>query len=126
MTRRRVLLLTALGVMISLAALASQNRSSLLLLDWASKAPRERTPVAVLIEVGLKDDAPTLWNSRAAIAGARGVHREGYRFRANDKLTEPNAWEINTRRPVANVGLRNPAMAWSQRMASAGLVLHLT
>jgi hypothetical protein len=125
MTRRRLILLTALGVMISLAALASQKNTSLLLLDWSAKAPRERTPVAVLIEVGLKDDAPTLWNNRATVAGARVVHREGYRFRTNDKLTEPSGWEINTRRPVANVGLRNPAMAWSQRMASAGVVLQL-
>jgi hypothetical protein len=125
MKRRHVLLLAALGIMISLAALASQKKPGLLALDWASKAATEKLPVAVLIEMGLKDEKPTAWNNRAVLTGAKVVHREGYRFRDKDKLTEPNGWEVTTRLPQPGQVNRNPALAWSRRMATVGVVLHL-
>jgi hypothetical protein len=103
MKRRHVLLLVAVGTMISLVGLASQKRPGLLVLDWASKSIPEKPPVAVLIEMGLKDEKPTSWNNQAAIAGAKVVHREGYRFRSKDKLTEPNGWEITTQLAVTLV-----------------------
>jgi hypothetical protein len=111
--------------MISLVALASQKRPGLLVLDWASKSVPEKLPVAVLIEVGLKDEKPTSWNNQAAVAGAKVVHREGYRFRSKDKLIEPNGWEITTQSPVPGQANQNPALAATRRMASAGVVLHL-
>src|SRR5437763_1695030 len=62
MKRRAVLFLAVLGVMIALAALGSQKKpGSLLVLDWAAKASVETPPVAVLIELGVKDDKPTPW-----------------------------------------------------------------
>jgi hypothetical protein len=125
MTRRHVLLLAALGIMISLAALASQKKSSLLVHDWASKAAPEKLPVAVLIEMGLKDEKLTPWNNKAVVAGAKVVHREGYRFRNRDKLTEPNGWEVTSRLPQPGQANRNPALAWTRRMATVGVVLHL-
>ena len=125
MKRRILLFLGAVAIMISLAALAAQKKPGLLVVDWASKAAPEKLPAAVLIEMGLKDEQPTNWNSRAVISGARVVHREGYRFRDKDKLTESDGWEITTRRPVPGVGNQNPALAATRRMASAGVVLHL-
>src|SRR5688572_4280133 len=98
MKRRRVLLLAVTGILIALAATASQKKDGLLLLEWAAKAPAETPPVALLIEMGLTDEKPTPWASRASVSGAKVAHREGYRFRDGDKLVEPNGWEASSHR----------------------------
>ena len=92
MKRRHVLLLAAVAVMIGVVAIAQIKKSELLLLQWAKKAPAEAPPIAVLIEMGLKDAKPRAWDGRAVVTGAKVVHREGYRFREGDKLVEPDAW----------------------------------
>ena len=105
MKRRLILLVVALGVMIVIAASASRKQTGLLVLEWAAKAPDETFPVAVLIEMGLKDAKANDWSGRATVGGARVVHREGYRFRSGegDKLTDPDGWQASSHR-----GLRLP------------------
>jgi hypothetical protein len=126
MKRRRVLLVAVTAAVLGLAVLGSAKKDHLLLLDWAAKAPAESPPVAVLIELGVKDEKPASWAGGAAVTGARVVRREGYRFRDDDKLVEPDAWEVSTHR----VGQRpaNPAPAARNlpfRPAWVGIVLHL-
>ena len=106
MKRRFLLVTAATAAMIAIAALATQQRPGLLLLEWAHKAPAETPPTAVLLEFGLKDVKATDWSGRATVAGARVVSREGYRFRpsAGDKLAAPDAWQASSHR-----GLRVPA-----------------
>src|SRR5438128_151238 len=104
MNRRVVLFLVAVSVMIAFGALAAQQqqkpKTGLLLLDWASKATGETPPVAVLIEMGLKDEQPVPWSGRASVKGAKVVHREGYRLRAEDKLVEPESWQVSSHRGI--------------------------
>jgi hypothetical protein len=123
MLRRPVLLLLALGVMLGLAVTGSQKKSTLPLLDWANQAPAEKPPVAVLIEMGLLDQSPTPWPGRALVRGAKVVRREGYRFGADDKLTDPDGWKASSRRPVPPGQLI--AAARRARIATVGVVLHL-
>ena len=74
--------------------------------------------------MGLKDETPTVWSSRATVAGAKVVHREGYRFRDGDKLTEPDGWEASSRHALkAPKGM--PAVTRQEGIATVGVVLHL-
>src|SRR5262245_19046614 len=103
MTRRRTAFLAAVGIMGAVGLLAAQKPKAdgqLLLLDWAAKSSLDTPPVAVLIQMGVRDDAPSPWSGRARVQGARVVHREGYHFRDGDKLTEPDGWEASSRRPI--------------------------
>jgi hypothetical protein len=123
--RRLVLLLSAVTAMIALAVLAQpKKKPGLLLLDWASRASAERPPVAVLIELGVKDKAPTRWDGRAVVAGAKVVRREGYRFRPGDKVAADGSWEASSRRPLRLPKLK-PAIARLEGIDSIGVVLHL-
>src|SRR6266540_2113683 len=92
MKSRPVLLLAALGAMFAFAALSTQKKPGLLILDWSRKAAPEDMPVAFLIELGVVDQQPTAWSGRARVTGARVIYREGYRFREGDKLVEPDGW----------------------------------
>jgi len=127
MNRRRTLIVVALGVMAAVALLAAQKPKAdgkLLLLEWAAKSSLDTPPVAVLIELGLKDTEPTKWDGKATVSGAKVVHREGYRFRDGDQLTDPDAWEASSRRPI-RVPPRQPAVARTEGIDSVGVVLHL-
>lgn len=127
MKRRLVLLLTAMATMAGLAAWARQKPPApgkLLVLEWAAKAKMETPPVAVLIEMGQKDSEPAKWAGRATVAGARVVHREGYRFRKDDKLIEPDRWDAGSHRGL-RVPPRQPAVAKNEGIATVGVVLHL-
>ena len=54
--KRRILLgVACTAVVLTFVALAGQQPRSLLVLDWAHKAPAETVPVAVLIEFGIQD-----------------------------------------------------------------------
>jgi hypothetical protein len=106
--------------MLAIALLAMQKTPSLLLLDWAAKADAEKPPVAVLIEMGLKDDKSTVWTGHAAVSGAKVVSREGYRFHTEDKLTDPDGWKASTRFP----GTMRPIPV-NAKFATVGVVLHL-
>src|SRR6266542_4995017 len=125
MKRRSLLAFTATAALIAVAALAVQQRGgNLLLLEWAHKAPAETPPTAVLLEMGLKDLKATDWSGKVTVAGAKVVHREGYRFRTDDKLVEPNAWEASSHRGL-RVPAKNPAVAKMEPIATVGVVLHL-
>src|SRR5262245_58258457 len=97
--RRRPLLLAAAVVLVAGVAAVGIRRETFLLLDWAKKAAAEKPPVAVLIEMGLKDAKPTMWNGRAEIKGAKLVRSEGYRFQKEDTLKDGPTWEAKSRRP---------------------------
>jgi hypothetical protein len=123
--RSAFLLVTAISFMLALAAVSAQKKpGSLLLLDWASKGDSAQPPVAVLIEVGLKDENPTKHAHRYSVSGAKVVHREGYRFREGDKLTDPDGWEVSTHRAL-RVPPNNAALARTEGIATLGVVLHL-
>ncbi len=123
--RKWVLLVAAVAGLVAAAAMSfAPPKPSLLLLDWASKGKADKPPTAVLIEMGLKDDAPTSWSSRATVTGANVVHREGYRFRDGDKLKEPDGWEASSRHALmAPKG--QPAVTRQEGIATVGVVLHL-
>jgi hypothetical protein len=111
--------------MVVIAALATQRRQpNLLLLEWAHKAQMETPPVAILIEMGGKDKSPRDWSGRATVAGGRVVHREGYRFRKEDKLTEPDGWQASSHRGL-RVPPKAPQVSKMEGLATVGVVLHL-
>jgi hypothetical protein len=124
MKRQAVLFLAGAGVLLALAALAAQKKPGLLLLDWAAKGSHEAPPVAVLIEMGLKDENPTSWSGEATVSGAKVVHREGYRFRDGDKLVDPAGWEASSHRGL-RVPPRQPQVARTEGIATVGVALHL-
>jgi hypothetical protein len=133
-TRNVVLVLAAVGAMIAVAALSETKKSSnLLLLEWAKRGPKDRPPAAVLIEMGMRDkiEAGALdkkkhdWSGRAIVTGAKVVHREGYRFRPEDKLLDTDRWEASSHRGL-RVPPRNPAVAIMEGVATVGVVLHLS
>jgi hypothetical protein len=137
---RRPLLLLASTAAIVLCALGnSQQKPPLLLLDWANKAHNAKAPVAVLIELGLRDTEPTSWSGRAVVKGARLVDREGYRFLEADALLEPDGWKASSYLSVRPLGARGPRQPPARRqagrgqasrvigrIATVGVVLHLT
>lgn len=124
MKRRPLLVLAALSLMVVLAALAQPKKTTLPLLDWAARSSLATPPVAVLIEMGLKDTMPTVWTSRASVSGARVVHREGYRFRPDDKVTDSLAWTASSHWALrAPTGM--PAVRRTEGIATVGVVLHL-
>jgi hypothetical protein len=122
--RSAFLFLAAVGAMVAVAALSEQKKPRLLLLDWAGRAKAERPPVAVLIELGVKDTSPTRWDGKATLKGATVVRREGYRFRPADKLTGGDGWEASSHRGL-RVPPRNVAVARMEGIATVGVVLHL-
>jgi hypothetical protein len=132
--RNVVLVLAAIGAMVAVAALSeSKKTSQLLLLEWAKRGPKDRPPAAVLIEMGMRDkiEAGALdkkkhdWSGRAIVTGANVVHREGYRFRPEDKLLDKDRWEASSHRGL-RVPPRNPAVAIMEGIATVGVVLHLS
>ncbi len=127
MKRQQALVLAALGIMVVIAALAQQKSApgKLPALEWARKAPAETPPTAVLIEMGFKDVQAKAWDGKATVTGARVVHREGYRFRTGDKLTEPDGWQASSHKPLRSPPNQPAAMA-REPFATVGVVLHLS
>lgn len=124
MTRRPLLIVATAALLVGLAAVGLERPRPLLTLDWARKAGAAAPPVAVLIEMGLKDIKPTTWSGRAEVNGAKVIDREGYRFRKEDRLKDPNAWTASSHRPYrAPAG--KPAVVAAEGMASVGVVLYL-
>ncbi len=127
MARRTLLMIVAVGAMIGIVALApSKDQPKLLILEWSSKAKPETPPLAILIEMGLKDTEPADWSGRATAQGAKVVHREGYRFRKGDELKDPDAWEAKSHRPIRVPPRNQPAVVKAEGIAGVGVVLHLT
>ncbi len=124
-TRNAVLVFLAVAAMVAVASLSEEKKPTLLLLDWANRGSKERPPAAVLIEMGAKDKQPEKWSGRAVVNGAKVVHREGYRFRQDDKLLDPDRWEVSSHRGL-RVPPRNPAVSRREGIATIGIVLHLS
>jgi hypothetical protein len=124
-SRSIVLVIVAVAAMVAVAALSEKKQTTLLLLDWANRGPKERPPAAVLIEMGTKDKQPAKWSGRAVVNGAKVVHREGYRFRPDDKLSDPDRWEASSHWGL-RVPPRNPAVRAMEGIATVGVVLHLS
>ncbi len=122
--RNIVLVVAAVAAMIAVAALSEKKQPNLLLLEWANRGSKERPPVAVLIEMGMKDKEPEKWSGLAVVNGAKLVHREGYRFRPDDKLLDPDRWEASSHRGL-RVPPRSPAVARMEGIATVGVVLHV-
>src|SRR5262249_40790239 len=124
--RRAFLFLTATTVMIVVAALSMQKKPkpSLLLLEWVNKGDKTAPPTAILIEMGLKDERPVDWSGREKVTGAKVVHREGYRFRKGDELTDPDGWKASSHRGL-RIPPRQPVVARMEGIATVGVVLHL-
>lgn len=139
MTRRPLLLAVSTAAIILCALSSLQKKPTLLVLDWANKAHNDKPPIAILIELGLQDDAPTSWSGHATVAGAKVVSREGYRFLEEDTLIEPNAWQassyvsvrplgrrVGRQPPMRRQRARGPAARQNTRIAAVGVVLHLS
>jgi hypothetical protein len=122
--RNMVLVIAAVAAMVAVAALSEKKQPNLLLLEWANRGSKVRPSAAVLIEMGMKDKEPEKWFGRAVVNGAKVVHREGYRFRPDDKLLDPDRWEASSHRGL-RVPPRNPAVARMEGIATVGVVLHL-
>ena len=106
MMRRSLLAMVSAGVLLAFALMGSQPKSKLLVLDWAARATKQKAPVAILIEMGLRDRQSTPWDGQATVQGARVVDRKGYRFRDEDRLVDPDGWKASSYRPVRPVRRR--------------------
>lgn len=132
-TRSIILVVVAMSAMVAAVALSEKKQSRLLLLDWANRGAKERPPAAVLLEMGLKDKIAlgkaakkkNDWSGRAVVKGAMVVRREGYRFRPDDKLRDPDRWVASSHRGL-RVPPRNPAVALMEGIVPVGVVLHLS
>jgi hypothetical protein len=124
MFRRLLLLGVASAVMLTLVGFQREGEGKLLILDWARKARLDKPPVAVLVEMGLKDTEPTDWSGKALVEGAKVVHREGYHFRGEDRLIAPDGWEARSRRPL-RLPPKNPALIKTEGVDPVGVVLQL-
>jgi hypothetical protein len=123
--KRCYLGLAVLGLMIGVVALAPPAKNDkLLVLEWAAKSNAPAPPTAVLIELGLTDTDPADWTGSAAVKGAKVVHREGFRFRKTDKLTDPDGWEAKSHRGI-RVPAKQPQISKAEKIATVGVVLHL-
>src|SRR4051794_19416288 len=96
MKLRPVLLTAVSGLAVTMLALVPLGGQGLLVHEWASKGDRRVPPVAVLIELGRKDAQVTPWAGKATVTGARVVHREGYAFQKDDRLTDPDGWQASS------------------------------
>lgn len=125
---KRVLsLVAAVALICVVIVFAMQPPPSFPLLDWAKKASPGKKRIAVLLEFGLKDPAGRDWSGQATVTGARVVHREGYRFRGDDKVEtkgEVTNWQAKTRAPV-RAPKGQPAISKLEPVATVGVVLHL-
>jgi hypothetical protein len=122
--KRILSLVGALFFVIVALVYGLQNPQSFPPLDWAKKAAPGKPRVAVLLEFGQKDINLRDWSGQATITGAKVVQREGYRFRAEDKLTGSDGWTASTHRPVrAPAGM--PAITKLEPVATVGVVLHV-
>lgn len=113
----------ALVLMVVVSALALQTeRRSFPLLDWPAQAAALPARSALLLELGLKDDAVKDWSGRAEVSGAKVVHREGYRFREGDKLIDPDGWQASSHRSI-RAPKNDPVTIKREPIATVGVVL---
>ena len=122
--KRALVFVLALALVLGVSALAVQEKRAFPPLDWAAKANAGPPRVALLLEFGLKDNDGRDWSGAATVTGARVVHREGYRFRADDKLVGGEAWEAASHRGL-RVPPKSPQVSKMERIATVGVVYEL-
>src|SRR5437870_4620385 len=123
--KRVLLLAVSFAIVLSVTGLALQDKKGgFPYLDWPNKAKAGKPRVALLIEFGGKDNEATDWSGSAQVQGAKVVHREGYRFRADDKLVADTGWQAGSHWGL-RVPPKNPAVKKMERIATVGVVLHL-
>ena len=127
MKRRRTLIVAAVGIMVAIAAIGQQKPvQKLLLLEWASKSQEKAPPVAILVEMGLKDAQAKSWAGKATVTGAKVVGREGYRFRIGDKLTS-DGWDASSHKPLRGAAqMPKNVTIVLEPVATVGVVYHLS
>ncbi len=122
--KRLFLTVLALALMVVVSALAlQQERGAFPLLDWAAKATATPARSAVLIEFGHNDLQVHDWSGRAEVSGAKVVHREGYRFRTDDRL-EGESWTASSHRPL-RAPKNDPVTLKREPLATVGVVFQL-
>src|SRR5262249_40740818 len=114
----------AIALIFVMVVFALQPGGGIPLLDWAKKAPAGTPRVAILLEFGNNDTSYRDWSGQATVTGAKVVHREGYRFREDDKLVGANGWQAKSRSQIRAPNSK-PAVAKMETPASVGVVLHL-
>jgi len=125
MRPRNHFLLGATVAVLAVAVLAAQRKQpQLSILERASRAAAETPPKAILIEMGIKDVQARDWSGHANVAGAKVVHREGYRFRTEDRLTDGAGWKASSHRGM-RVPPKQPQVSKMEPIATVGIVLHL-
>lgn len=123
--KRFFLFVAALGIMTAISAVAFQQPQQIFpYLDWPKEAPAGKPTTAILLEFGLNDANVRDWSGTATVSGAKVVHREGYRFRSEDKLVGQTAWEASSHRGM-RVPKGQPAVSKLEPIATIGVVLHL-
>lgn len=121
--QRFILALTAIAGMVVVTAVAWQ-RDAGPVASWPGRSAAGAAPLAVLIELGVKDASVRDWSGRAIFKGARLLKREGYRFRAGDRLLPPNAWKASSHRAI-RVPKGSPAISKMEPIVSVGIVHHV-
>lgn len=123
--KRLFLVVLALALMVVVSALAlQQGARGFPLLDWPAQAAGLPARTAVVLEFGQKDPDKRDWSGRAEVVDAKVVHREGYRFRTEDRLTEPDGWQASSHRAL-RAPKADPVVNKREPVATVGVVLHL-
>jgi hypothetical protein len=123
--RNRLLVAAALVSMTAVAVLFGQKKTPLLVLEWPQRGIGELLPVAVLMEFGLNDKEPADHSGHFSVTGARFLHSEGYRFFDKDRFIKAENWEASSHHPF-RLPPRRPDLAKSEKVATVGVVVHLT
>ncbi len=130
--KRILSLVAAVALIFVVIVFALQPAGSHPFVDWAKKAAPGKARVAILLEFGAKDIKATDWSGQAVVSGAKVVHREGYRFRDDDKVQPSDgkdgdaviSWKAKSRPPV-RAPKGQPAITKLEPVATVGVVLHL-
>ena len=124
-SKRRFTLLGITLAILVFAGIASQqsDKTGHPVIDRAAK-DSGKAPQAILIELGTQDNSPTDWSGSVQVNGAKVVHREGYRFRTEDKLTT-TGWKAKSHRSI-RAPRGNPIINRLEGVFTVGIILHLT
>jgi hypothetical protein len=119
-------------IMVAVSALALQQPGAGThpVLDRVKKSTKTPERVALVLEMGLKDNEPRDWSGDAEITGAKVVVREGYRFRKGDQLQGNAGWSAKSHRPLRGatgpkIGVPAPVVNKMEPIATVGITWQL-
>ncbi len=90
-------------------------RTFVLLVCVAAAYPARAADLAVRVRFGLKDAAPTNWDSTVSVKAGRVTAIDGWRFGQEDSVTGVTGWKASTRGPL----VRGPRTNNPQKAAAA-------